>query len=243
MTISFTDWKKYISRLSQLSKKAGDLMQEYVDQHGLDDREALIQYAHALVTKYGEGTAELACQMYDAIAELENANVPIAEPADVLSIGETAKAINGCLKQSPTGQKINSTMQRMVKQASADTTLKNAMRDGAQYAWIPFSDTCSFCLTLASRGWQYISKKALKKGHADHIHGNCDCQYAIRFSEKTKVAGYDPKKYEDMYYSHSGTPDEKINAMRREAYAKNKERILAKQREAYARRKGNEEAE
>jgi uncharacterized protein VirK/YbjX len=92
-------------------------------------------------------------------------------------------------------------------------------------------------LTLASRGWQTASKGAIKNGHAEHIHGNCDCAYAVRFNEKTNYAGYDPDKYLAMYNSTSGTPNQKINAMRRKAYAENKEEINAQKRSAYEKRK------
>lgn len=51
-------------------------MRQYIDTHGTGDADALITYAAALVTKYGEGSAELACQMYDALAEAANAGVP-----------------------------------------------------------------------------------------------------------------------------------------------------------------------
>ncbi len=98
--------------------------------------------------------------------------------------------------------------------------LKNAERDGAQFAWVPVGDTCAFCMTLASRGWQYMSKDAIKHGHAEHIHTNCDSTYAIRFDEKSTVARYDPEKYREMYDNAEGdTPQEKINSMRREIAA------------------------
>ena len=71
----------YHARLSKLNEKAGQQMAEYVAAHGTEDGPALIAYAHALVTKYGEGSAELACQMYDALAEASKANLPAAEPA------------------------------------------------------------------------------------------------------------------------------------------------------------------
>ena len=45
--------------------------------------------------------------------------------------------------------------------------LKNALRDGAEFAWVPNGDTCAFCMTLASRGWQRASKRAIKNGHAE----------------------------------------------------------------------------
>ena len=63
---------------------------------------------------------------------------------------------------------------RMVKQAGADTTQKNAIRDGAEWAWVPHGDACPFCRMLASNGWQIASKNLLKKGHAQHIHANAD---------------------------------------------------------------------
>lgn len=124
---------------------------------------------------------------------------------------------------------------RLVKQAGADTTPKNAIRDGAEWAWVPHGDTCPFCITLASNGWQRASKKALKGDHAQHIHAHCDCEYVIRFDSSTTVAGYDPDKYLEQYYAYGGD----INAMRRAQYAKNKDFINAQKRAAYALRQKN----
>ena len=192
-------------------------MQEYIDRHGFDDRKSLIDYANALVLKYGGASGALACIMYEKTAEAENKAVKTAEMADLPSYGEVAKAVNGTMKTSKAS--VPSTVGRLTKQVGADTTLKNALRDGAQFAWIPSGDTCAFCITLASRGWQYASKKAIKNGHAEHIHSHCDCQYAIRFNSSTNVAGYDPDKYLQMYEDATGTPKEKINEMRRKLYA------------------------
>ena len=121
---------------------------------------------------------------------------------------------------------------RLVKRAGADTTLRNAVRDGAEFAWIPHGDSCPFCITLASNGWQKAGKKALKGGHAEHIHAHCDCEYAVRFHSGTTVAGYDPDKYYRQYREAGGD----INAMRRIDYAANRERINAQKRAAYAAR-------
>ena len=104
------------------------------------------------------------------------------------------------------------------QELEAPTTLQNALRDGAEFAWIPAGETCAFCLTLASNGWQRASKQAIKKGHAEHIHSNCDCAYAVRFNSRTNVAGYDPDRYRSMYRHAEGrTPQDKINSMRRAA--------------------------
>lgn len=245
-TLKLNEWIKYRDILKNLSQKAADEFRDAVFNVngkwggvGLGEipRQELIDYAYALVTKYGEGTAAVACEFYDELAALSGAMVPEAVPAPTATYGETAKAINGCLKQSETGQLLESTIYRLVKQAGADTTLQNAGRDGAQFAWIPSGDTCAFCLTLASRGWQYMSSKALRNGHAEHIHANCDCQYAVKFNDDTKYEGYDPRKYEDLYYSFPGSPKDKINAMRRMNYFENAVKIRAQKREAYALRK------
>lgn len=233
MQITAKTWNEYITRLSRLNRKAGQLMRQYIDTHGTGDADALITYAAALVTKYGEGSAELACQMYDALAEAANAGVPAAEPAEPADYGEVARMVNATKNQNPAN--LPNGVSRLVKRAGADTTLKNAVRDGAEWAWVPHGDTCPFCITLASNGWQKASSKVLKGGHADHIHANCDCEFAIRFDHNTTVAGYDPDKYLKQYRDAGGD----INKMRRVNYAANKERINAQKRAAYAVREGS----
>lgn len=236
MQITAKTWNEYITRLSRLNQKAGQLMRQYIDTHGTGDADALITYAAALVTKYGEGSAELACQMYDALAEAANAGVPAAEPAVPAAYGEVARMVNATKNQNPAN--LPNGVSRLVKRAGADTTLKNAVRDGAEWAWVPHGDTCPFCITLASNGWQKASSKVLKGGHAEHIHANCDCEFAIRFDHNTTVAGYDPGKYLAQYNAAGGD----INKMRRVNYAANKERINAQKRAAYAARRLREQA-
>ena len=220
----------YYARLSKLNEKAGQQMAEYVAAHGTEDGPALIAYAHALVTKYGEGSAELACQMYDALAEASKANLPAAEPAATAEYGEVARMVNATKRQNPAN--LPNGVRRLVKRAGADTTLHNAIRDGAEWAWVPHGDTCPFCIMLASNGWQKASAKLLKGGHAEHIHANCDCEFAVRFDGSTTVAGYDPEKYLKQYRAAGSD----VNAMRRIDYAAHRERINAQKRAAYAAR-------
>ena len=223
----------YHARLSKLNEKAGQQMAEYVAAHGTEDGPALIAYAHALVTKYGEGSAELACQMYDALAEASKANVPAAEPAATAEYGEVARMVNATKRQNPAN--LPNGVRRLVKRAGADTTLHNAIRDGAEWAWVPHGDTCPFCIMLASNGWQKASAKLLKGGHASHIHANCDCEFAVRFDGSTSVAGYDPEKYLRQYRAAGSD----VNAMRRIDYAARKDAINAQKRAAYAARKAS----
>lgn len=239
MTISDRIWNRYIEGLKRVDKEAGRKMFAYLAHHDWarnnQTMQAAIDYAFALATAYGEAATSLACEMYDAVAYASGFGAAPAMPAKTATYEEVAIAMTGT-KSNP--NLMANAVGRLVKMAGADTTLYNAMRDGSQFAWIPAGDTCAFCITLASRGWQNISKKALKNGHAEHIHANCDCTYAVRFSERDNVAGYNPEEYEAMYYAADGnTPKERINYLRRDAYAKNKEKINAQKRSAYAKSK------
>lgn len=245
MTISEKDWRRYIDALRKVNDEAAGLVLRYLQTNGIPTERAainaLLEYCYAICGKYSEASAALAAEMYDALAALSGAAVPPALPAPVPEMSEVAKAVVGTMK---TGNEeiISSAIGRLVKQTGVDTTMQNALRDGAEWAWIPSGDTCAFCITLASRGWQEASKKAIKNGHAEHIHANCDCTYAVRFDGRSTVAGYDPDKYLEMYNdaSRSHDPTEKINAMRREFYEQNKEEINAQKRSAYEKRKERE---
>lgn len=239
-------WNNYISTLRRFSDRATKEMLSMITKlsnqynEGIitlaEYEDAAIDFAYALATKYGEGAGTLACEMYDAIAELQGANVPPAAPASTATISETAKAVKGTMKTGNLNIVADATG-RLVKMVSADTMQQNALRDGAEWAWIPSGDTCAFCLTLASRGWQKASKKAIKNGHAEHIHANCDCTYAVRFSDGLDVEGYRPQQYLDMYEGADGnTPKQRINALRRKFYKDNKEIINEQKRSAYAKR-------
>lgn len=236
MVISENAWNDYVRRLSEINEEAGRLMQAWIDKHGLDDLYAVSRYAYGLSTKYGEAAAALACEMYDAAAAASLAQFAPAMPAPTATFGEVFKAVEGTIKNMTNS--VPATVSRLTKQAAADTTLQNAQRDGAQFAWIPNGDTCAFCIALASRGWQYMSKRTLRNGHAEHIHANCNCEFAVRFDSESSVRGYDPERYARMYYGAEGnTPTERINSMRREFYAENKEQINAQKRAAYEKRK------
>jgi len=247
MNITKRIWKNYIDGLSKVSDRAKELIMKYLETHEIntfEDREAFIDYCYGVSTKYGEAAAEFACQMYDAESAYEGALVDPAEPAEPAPLEEVAKAVNGTLKYVLAAEVTAAAVGRLVKRTGQDTTLKNAIRDKAYFAWIPMGDTCPFCLSIAAEGWQRATAQALAGGHADHIHGNCDCAYATKHEESTNYSAYDPSKYEKMYDNAEGsTEEEKLNYMRRKAYATNKERINEQKRSAYEKRQELESSE
>lgn len=81
--------------MSQISQKAADLMQSWVQKNGLENDKALLDYAYALSQHYGQAIGALSCQMYEATAAAQGVIVPTAEVADLPDYGEVAKAVKG----------------------------------------------------------------------------------------------------------------------------------------------------
>lgn len=244
MEINRAAWMEYVDDLKKINNAAYDLIIKYLTENEILTDEgfmAFTNYFFNTVTACGEAAAEVACQAYEAMAAAQGVRVPSAIPAEPPSYGECIRAARGTMLQSSQDVMLAQTASRLVKRTGVDTTMKNAIRDGAEWAWVPAGDTCAFCVMLASNGWQRASKKALKNGHAEHIHANCDCTYAVRFDEKTTVENYDPSEYKTMYDDAEGTRwQDKLNSMRRDFYQENKEEINEQKRDAYEKRKERE---
>lgn len=237
MNIPLKTWMKYKDKLAAIDRRAEVEMISFVQSIGGygDHVNECLDYAFALATKYGEAAGAAACELYEAVAAASGITLE-AMPAATATYEEVAKSLNGIHKISNDPAKLSQGVSRLVKRTAADTTLQNAVRDGAFFAWVPSGDTCAYCLMLASNGWRKAGKKTLKGDHAEHIHANCDCQYAVTFDPLSGVEGYDPAEYEAMFDGIDGDWSKKVNVVRRQQYAKNKDRINAQKRTAYARR-------
>lgn len=238
MNISGAAFAKFSKRLSTIRTAASDEILAYINKTGIEkyilagyDMTSFVDHAYGIATKYGEAAGALSAELYDAIAQMSGVRVPPAELAPTPSYSEIKKTVYGVRKQSKNPSMLADAIGRQVKKVGAETTLRNAERDHAQYAWIPQGDTCAFCIMVASNGWQHSNYSV------DHLHANCDCEYCARFDNSTKVGGYDPQKYKDMYDDAEGaTWEDKLNSMRRDAYAENKEEINEQKRDAYEKR-------
>ena len=277
--LSSQAWLNYIKRLNGINKQARNDLKKWILQWGVDENGNLLDnineavdgfdrsfpdYCYAIVQEYSDASGALSAAMYDAIAELEGAAVPAAEMVKNATLSDIYKTVNGVLKTSRNVDEMTGAVTRYVKKASCDTMLQNAYRDRAQYAWIPIGDTCSFCMALAAQGWVNVSVQKIRKGypHAEHIHSDCDCNYAVRFNSDTEVAGYDPGKYEKMFYEAGEWSEQNggdypsfgwngmnfftsdaQSALRRKNYQENKDKINEQKRSAYAKRKETESSE
>jgi hypothetical protein len=94
------------------------------------------------------------------------------------------------------------------KQAAGETIKYNAGIDSRHVGWarVPTgSETCSFCIMLASRGAVYKSEKTAG-GHG-HYHSHCDCRI-VPVLEGVEIEGYDPDYYYRLYRKNINKSDD-----------------------------------
>lgn len=246
MRITRKVWDQYIDDLRTINETAANKIKTYFESRAWasttgplteQNYATLIDYCYGVTTKYGEAAAELTAQMYDAVAATERKLVEAAIPAETATYNEVASTVVSTLTTTENAEALAASVGRLVKMSGVDTTMQNALRDKAEWAWIPHGMTCAYCIMLASQGWHKATVDAIKNGHAEHIHPNCDCTYAVRFDTSSEVAGYRPEEYREIYDNADGrTGRQKLNSMRREFYARNKEVINEQKRDAYAKR-------
>ncbi len=81
---------------------------------------------------------------------------------------------------------------REIRKAAAQSTAQRLIQDrkAIRFARVPSgSETCVFCLMLASRGAVYTS--AISAGEWNHYHSHCDCRIVPAYSAKFEVEGLD----------------------------------------------------
>lgn len=165
-----------------------------------DVREACIAAMELFCGPYSDMAAELAAEFYDGVREMatgarlgalaESGRVPEATEGAVRAImqdlvdGKPAEGVQ---------RKLLDRADYEVRKSANECVRVNAERDKVRYARVPSgSETCAFCIMLASRGAVYRSEEL-----ASHAHARCDCRVVPDFGDG--IEGYDPDRYYDMW--------------------------------------------
>lgn len=235
MRITAKEWNAYKKALAAINAKASAEIQTAKIDFDVNPDDAK-RFVETIARKYGDAAAELSCQMFEATALKQGVKKVVAEPINDIresGIVRIIKETDGDIV------KLSQRVGILVKKQASKTTLYNARRYGCEVAWIPSGDACAFCLMLASNGWR-TGRRKYDSDNEIHAHANCECEYAVRFDDSLDVAGYDPESIKDEF-PDGGSWQDKMNALRRENYAENKDAINAQKREAYAKRNNNNE--
>lgn len=151
--------------------------------------------------------AAYAASFYDAVRKLELGETFGAEAISNRSQKRTIGTIDKGIEDIKNGKTYNDFMRRMlnqvdyeIKRAAGECVQQNGKRDKrkVRFARVPTgNDTCEFCIMLASRGFDYLSKESA--GSINHYHPNCDCRIVPGFEGETQVEGYDPDELYEQY--------------------------------------------
>lgn len=166
-----------------------------------------------LVTTYGDVSALLAADFYDMLRDVPPSSASFraafAQPVDPgKARGATRWAVGALFEENAelfTSQILGAT-QRLVAQRGRDTIFDNAGRDPVRtaVARIPSgTDTCTFCIMLASRGAAYTD--LVSAGEMNDFHDNCDCVPTVIRSQRDYPEGHDVALFTDLYTSGLGT--------------------------------------
>lgn len=188
------------------------------DERIADLRNASIQIMDVICTDATEISAARSAVFYDAIralADIDGAYASIVDSGRVPAA--TEEAIRGMVdsvrKTGKAGPYVTNLLDRVdyeVKRASSECILRNGRRDKAdvKFARVPAgTETCAFCIMLASRGFVYRSAKTA--GEGDHWHAHCDCRIVPSFgADPSIVEGYDSEGLYRRYKDCADTLDD-----------------------------------
>ena len=176
-------------------------------------RDATIALLNRHLVDATNASATLASELYNLVRERA-----IGEPTDVdVYSGYNPEALDGAIRaiaqKEVNGNHtayINECMNRCdyeVQKAAGECIYHNGYKDNQRVRFMRVprgSETCPFCVMLASRGAVYYSRDTAG-ARRGHYHSNCDCEilpvfFARGQKENDTVEGHDPKNWLDKYH-------------------------------------------
>ena len=180
-------------------------------------RELAVEAAQLALSDATTLAAQASADFYDASRELAVGEKLGARTLSGYNPDATDGAIRGFVRFVERGdieQFNDQVMQRIdyeIKRAAGYSMTENGAADplNPRYARVPTgTETCAFCLMLASRGFVYRSER--NAGSMNHYHSGCDCRIVCswqttgagvsrRASLDLDVEGYDPDALYDEW--------------------------------------------
>lgn len=154
-----------------------------------------------IVGDYGDMASALGVDAFEAWAEELGIVRPDAQSARGVDVDRASARMRWAIEQPDILGSSLVLLDELVKQPYRSTMQDSAWASGAGWARVPAgSETCAFCLMLASRGGVYSSKEISKFGlKGKKYHGDCDCVPALVRGPQDYPKGYDPDAMYDAY--------------------------------------------
>ena len=167
-------------------------------------RDLVLQALASVMPTYTGMAAQASADFYDAARELVVGERLGAQAISGYDPRKTEGAVRGFVRfvlRDDVQTFNDQVLQRIdyeMKRSANMSVVENGRRDPkkVRYARVPTgSETCDFCLMLASRGFVYQSEGT---AGASHCHSSCDCRVTPGW-DGMEVEGYDPQAIYDRW--------------------------------------------
>ena len=150
------------------------------------------EFFPGLIEKYGIIASSVGADVFEAEARALGIR-PSVELAPGVNAERASARLMGELNMTTTLATALQLTDELVRQPYRSTFQDSAYRSGAGWARVPVSDTCQFCIMLASRGGVYASSDIAEFGFSGKkYHGDCDCVPVLVRGPEDYPEGYDP---------------------------------------------------
>ena len=183
---------------------------EWTPENVAECRELLVQALTTVMPAYTDAAAQAGADLYDAVRESSVGERMGATALSGYEPDATEGAVRAFVQDIVDGKPVEQFNRKVLERVDYDirraenvSVADNVALDPLKpkYARVPSgSETCNFCLMLASRGFAYTSRDA-----ASHAHPECDCR-VVQGYDGMEVEGYDPDAlYSDYLDGKFGT--------------------------------------
>ena len=180
---------------------------EWTPDNVAECRDLVIQALAAVMPAYTDAAAQASADFYDASRELATGAPLGAQAISGYDPAKTEGAVRGFVRFVLDGRVDtfnDQVLQRIdyeMKRSAGESMFANGRRDPRRpkYARVPTgSETCDFCLMLASRGFVYSSEATAGAIKLDHYHSGCSCRVICQWDDGD-VEGYDTDAIYDRW--------------------------------------------
>lgn len=179
----------------------------WTPENVVDCRDLVLQILATVMPTYTTMAAQASADFYDAARELVVGERLGAQAISDFDMRKTEGAVRGFVRFVLDGrvetfnEQVLQRIDYEMKRSAGESMFANGRRDPRRpkYARVPTgSETCDFCLMLASRGFVYSSEATAGAVKLDHYHSGCDCRVVCQW-DGGGVEGYDPQAIYDRW--------------------------------------------
>ena len=191
---------RYAAILKNLELSSRDAVTKATSKLGVD-KKAHARAMVAIMTPYTDASAMVTSRVYKGIAENAGKSVKVTS-YNSISADDIESAVYSIMNGA-TPANMDKRLNMLanwasyaIRKAAGDNMFANGGPE-TRYMRLPMgSETCEFCIMLASRGAVYRSRETA--GYLNHYHANCDC-LVVPVIDGNYPEGYDQQVWLDKY--------------------------------------------